>query len=647
MLVQVLPGLPSFLHHPIWASVADHLTAIGGTISITPSSTWATLAEVAPVAMLSVVAFRLAADTRRAEVLLKVIVATVTGVAAYGLIAQYAGFRQVFLLETVEYEGFLTGTFVGRNAAATYFVIGLVVSATLAVTQIETNLQERIGRRPLLEVEALRRAGVYLLAGAILIAALLNTGSRGGLLAGLIGLLCVFFFAGRARPGQPRSSGLFLAIVLVCLLAAAFISGDALFARLRSGVGDEERLSLYRDILDMIIARPWLGHGGGTFADVYPLFHARTGSRLVWIRAHNSYLQAIAELGIPVAAMLFACAGAMLVFLASRIGKLTGARSAAIAAISAAIAAAAHSLVDFSIQFQAVGLTLGVLVGAGLGQASALARSATPSVPPKSTNLKRQSVSVPIPSGDRITVPNPVASRIPDGLRCYVFGDLHGRVDLLDRLKSAVALDLQQRPTQAAIVIGLGDYVDRGPQSKAVVEGLLNDSFGARAVFLRGNHEQMLLDFLEDPARHGQAWLRYGAAETLRSYGVEIGHQLSGAPSWYKSLRDQLARQIPVAHLLFLQRLPLKYQVGDYFFAHAGARPGTPLDLQQVDDLLWIRDGFIDDDTCFDKVIVHGHTPVNQPYLGINRINLDTGAYFTQRLSCLMLEGTDRRLLEV
>jgi serine/threonine protein phosphatase 1 len=235
---------------------------------------------------------------------------------------------------------------------------------------------------------------------------------------------------------------------------------------------------------------------------------------------------------------------------------------------------------------------------------------------------------------------------VPDGQRLYVFGDLHGRDDLAARLGAAIAADMAAEPAAEVTVIGLGDLIDRGPGSHAVVAGMNAGFPGTRTISLRGNHEQMLLDFLEDPQGNGHQWFRNGAAETLRSYGVEPGGRERPPPEELARIRDAFARAIPPAELVFLQRMPFSHTVGDYFFAHAGARPGVALAEQDPTDLLWIRpEG--DSDPPREKVVVHGHTPVERPFLGAFRINLDTGAYFTNRLSCLVLSNADRRLLAV
>ena len=237
--------------------------------------------------------------------------------------------------------------------------------------------------------------------------------------------------------------------------------------------------------------------------------------------------------------------------------------------------------------------------------------------------------------------------RLPDGVRIYVFGDLHGRDDLAVRLQDAIAADRELSGLPNTVVVGLGDMIDRGSGSQTVIQIMVGGFTGCTTVCLRGNHEQMLIDFLEDPVRYGPLWFRNGAIETLRSYGIATSGRERPPAEELREIRDAAARAIPPSHLLFLQRMPLSYTAGDYFFAHAGAKPGVALTEQTPMDLLWIRSGFADRDPPFEKVVVHGHTPVDQPYFGLYRINLDTGAYSTGRLTCLALEGDQRRLLPV
>jgi O-antigen ligase len=371
MIIQSVPGVPVALQHPIWSELAGETNNRWAAISINPGSTWTTVAQVAPAGFLAVVAMCLAFDPRRAMVLLRVVVFVSVAVAAYGLVAQYIGFRQVFLLDSDSYAGFLTGTFVNRNSAATYFVIGVAASTSLIAARLEGVLRTRIGRprNGFLETaELLRRAGIFLVADLVLVAALLNTGSRGGIIAAGLALVAVLIISLRRGSADRRGMAVAFIAVVGVLFAVAAVSSDLLLGRLQTGVGSEDRLNAYRDTLDMIVARPWLGHGAGTFVDAYPLFHSRASSLDVWTHAHDSYLQAIAELGIPAFALLLLAILVVVVTLIRNVGRMSEPQPVATAALAALAGIAFHSVVDFSIQIQAVGVTAWVLVGAGLGE---------------------------------------------------------------------------------------------------------------------------------------------------------------------------------------------------------------------------------------------------------------------------------------
>ena len=235
---------------------------------------------------------------------------------------------------------------------------------------------------------------------------------------------------------------------------------------------------------------------------------------------------------------------------------------------------------------------------------------------------------------------------LPEDVRIYAIGDIHGRVDLLKRLLARIEEDLGELEARAAprtVLVYLGDYIDRGPEAAAVLDLLLQNPLGLPSVFLKGNHEAMLLAFLEDP-EGAWAWLEYGGRETLMSYGLEI----PPGPLPRTALRDlhgELREKLPRDHFAFLQRLRLTWSQGDYLFVHAGIHPGRPFKRQREEDLLWIREPFLSHPGPFEKVVVHGHTPCQRPENLPWRINLDTGACFSNRLTALVLEGESRRFL--
>ncbi len=242
----------------------------------------------------------------------------------------------------------------------------------------------------------------------------------------------------------------------------------------------------------------------------------------------------------------------------------------------------------------------------------------------------------------RLLGARPARPRVPEGLRVYAVGDVHGRLDLLDPLLARIDADLEDHAAERSLQVFLGDYIDRGDASAQVVDRLIRRGETHATVCLKGNHEACLLEFLEDPEVL-KTWARNGGLTTLLSYGVEPPlHTDQGTRS---SLAATLEGAMPPAHLLFLSGLPLTFACGDFLFVHAGIRPGVALAGQREEDLLWIRDAFLCHEAPFEKVIVHGHTPVLEPQIRANRINIDTGAYATGRLTCLRLEGEDIRIL--
>lgn len=235
---------------------------------------------------------------------------------------------------------------------------------------------------------------------------------------------------------------------------------------------------------------------------------------------------------------------------------------------------------------------------------------------------------------------------LPEGQLLYAVGDIHGRGDLLRRLLEAIEADAaasgaDARPT----LVFLGDYVDRGAASRDVVDTLLTGlPQGFDAYFLKGNHEAMLLGFLSG-ATHLDHWRINGGEATMESYGVDIGQleRLSAGPETW---RGAFAAALPPAHLAFFESLQLSLSLGDYLFVHAGIRPGVPLAAQGEADLIWIRAPFLDHAGSFGRIVVHGHTPSDEPVTRPNRIGIDTGACFTGRLTALRLEGSSRRFLQ-
>jgi diadenosine tetraphosphatase ApaH/serine/threonine PP2A family protein phosphatase len=238
----------------------------------------------------------------------------------------------------------------------------------------------------------------------------------------------------------------------------------------------------------------------------------------------------------------------------------------------------------------------------------------------------------------------PITRRVPDGTRVYCVGDIHGRDDLLRKMAERVEADMEVRSFDHATTVFLGDYVDRGLGSMQVVERLARGEWPTPIIALAGNHEDLLLAFLEDDSVLG-AWRSLGGLETLHSYGVSVGSALAGRD--FRGVRAAFATRFPERHRDFLKALKPSAAIGDYFFCHAGVRPGVPLDRQVRDDLLNIRDVFLSSQKEHGKLVVHGHSPSVAPEIRPNRIGIDTAAYATGRLTCLVLEKDQRRLLQV
>jgi serine/threonine protein phosphatase 1 len=228
-----------------------------------------------------------------------------------------------------------------------------------------------------------------------------------------------------------------------------------------------------------------------------------------------------------------------------------------------------------------------------------------------------------------------VLPRVPDGTRAYAIGDIHGRLDLLVEIERRIADDAAASPAARHAVVYLGDYVDRGNQSREVVDRLIDLPLpGFERVLLLGNHEESMLQFLVD-VQIGPAWLAYGGAATLLSYGIRP----PDSDRDFVRVQEELRAKLPERHLAFLRGLKLRHVEGDYYFVHAGVRPGIPLDDQRPEDLLWIRDEFLLSPRDFGKIIVHGHTITKTPDIKRNRIGIDTGAFASGTLTSLVLQG--------
>lgn len=227
--------------------------------------------------------------------------------------------------------------------------------------------------------------------------------------------------------------------------------------------------------------------------------------------------------------------------------------------------------------------------------------------------------------------------RLPEGIRIYALADIHGRSDLLKKMFTVIDADIARNPVSRPIEVFLGDYIDRGPDSAHTLDLLIERSLHRETVFLKGNHEAYFLEVLRDPTKL-EDWRQFGGLQTLMSYGIQP--TLNPDAAEQTDLIGALNEAVTGDHLSFLQSLKTTFVCGDFFFVHAGVRPGIPLNEQQETDLLWIRNEFLDSDENFGKFIVHGHTPVREPDIRPNRINIDTGAYATGNLTLLTIQGS-------
>jgi serine/threonine protein phosphatase 1 len=235
----------------------------------------------------------------------------------------------------------------------------------------------------------------------------------------------------------------------------------------------------------------------------------------------------------------------------------------------------------------------------------------------------------------------PAAAR---GVRAYVVGDIHGRLDLLNRLLDRIHDQLKRRAARKTLLVFVGDLIDRGPQSAQVIERLRTyRHHGVRPIYILGNHEEVLLRILGGEADLIAKWRSFGGAECLQSYGVDQRQ--------FDEFDDAAAlavvrAAIPPQHVAFLESFVDSCRVGDYLVVHAGIRPGVPVDQQLQTDLRWIRDPFLFNDADHGFVVVHGHTISDAVDERPNRIGIDTGAYRSGVLSALGLEGHRRWIVD-
>ncbi len=236
----------------------------------------------------------------------------------------------------------------------------------------------------------------------------------------------------------------------------------------------------------------------------------------------------------------------------------------------------------------------------------------------------------------------------PQNTRIYAIGDIHGEIDLLKQIHQYIIEDLNSAAQRKIVMVYLGDYIDRGPASSQVVEYLLSDPLkiicpGLSKIFLKGNHEDFLLRFI-DHKDIGTDWLANGGSATLKSYGIE-------ATNWdeqlnLKAAQNEFVSILPEAHLEFFQSLQYYIELGGYLFVHAGIRPNIALEDQNPIDFVWIREPFLSSSVDHGKYVIHGHSIFIEPDLQSNRMGIDTGAYRSGCLTCAVFEDKTVRFLQ-
>lgn len=255
---------------------------------------------------------------------------------------------------------------------------------------------------------------------------------------------------------------------------------------------------------------------------------------------------------------------------------------------------------------------------------------------------RESSVPFPLPGIERLKV---LGRRplLPAGVRIYAVGDIHGCLGLLNELLARIEADISSRPTTRPVYVFLGDYIDRGRSSRGTIDRLIKHAEDHDSVFLRGNHEQIAIKCLSERSLFDH-WMRLGGIETLSSYEIAPEMLMNGRQ--IVELQAAFHQALPQAHFRFFRGLQNSYTSGDFFFVHAGVKPHVQLSDQKESDLLWIREEFLSSMLDFGKIIVHGHTPTHEIEVESNRINIDTGAFATGRLSCLVIEESSLAVID-
>lgn len=365
MLVQAISITPGFLHAAEWDALGPEGIAASGAISIDPGATYAAACCFVTMALAGIVAARIAANPRRANRLLVVVLLSTGLVAAWGLAALALGVPQTILGGDGP-GSVLTSFFVNRNSAATYIALGLVTAvAFLARRLVDTASDAGVA---VAIIDFPRRAGLHVILVAFFAVALLATASRAGVLSGFLGAMVVFFIGTRGAPASTRvaiGGGMFVLAAVLLLLGE---TSALFFSRLASGdIDADARWDIFGDTVDAILARPLTGFGAGTFPTLFTQFHGEdlAGTGIV-LQAHNTYLETAAELGLPFTVLSILGLAILGVRCFRRAWSGDDPVPASLAAAGAVTVVAVHSLFDFSLQIQAIGILFAVILGAGI-----------------------------------------------------------------------------------------------------------------------------------------------------------------------------------------------------------------------------------------------------------------------------------------
>jgi serine/threonine protein phosphatase 1 len=230
--------------------------------------------------------------------------------------------------------------------------------------------------------------------------------------------------------------------------------------------------------------------------------------------------------------------------------------------------------------------------------------------------------------------------KVQEDTLVYAIGDIHGRFDLLKKIQQIIYLDADSDDSKRKVIVYLGDYIDRGPQSKQVLDYLISTPMkGFESYHLLGNHEYAMLKFIaKEPG--AEQWLAWGGDTTILSYGLVFDRNEE-----FEAIQEGLIAKLPENHLNFLQNLLYMHEEGDYMFVHAGIRPNISMERQDLWDLLTIRDDFYRNYKRLARPVVFGHTVFEAPYHTETAIGIDTGAYATAKLTALALKGSERKFI--